>query len=69
MLGFTASQYRPLEFHGYLYGDGFNALGWLIVLFCIMFIPMVALVTCYQKGVRLVTLDLTHYPATLNQTL
>lgn len=50
-LGFTASQYEPLAFYGWEYTAGFTALGFMIIAFCVMFIPLVALIThCYHGG-------------------
>ena len=48
---FTAIQYKPLEFAGWTYTPGFTAFGWLIVVFCVMWIPVMALIQmCYRGG-------------------
>lgn len=51
VLVFTAVQYQPLEFQGWVYTPGFTAVGWMIVVFCVIFIPGMALIqVCYRGG-------------------
>ncbi|XP_067932266.1 sodium- and chloride-dependent glycine transporter 1-like [Watersipora subatra] len=49
-LGFTAAQYKPLEFAGWSYTPPFSALGWMNVVFCVMFIPLLAIIKSVTLG-------------------
>lgn len=52
---FTAIQYKPLEFQGWAYTPEFTAVGWLVVAFCVSFVPVVALIQiCYRGGFEVI---------------